>query len=95
MIASDAGEQCELPEDCVVKVPLGGDEVRVLGEAIVALRDDRARLDALERGARRFVEEECHWGLVAQRYVEHMERFPRPRTTKRARIQLRLATERG
>ena len=95
VIASDAGEQCELPEDCVVKVPLGGDEVRVLGEAIVALRDDRARLDALERGARRFVEEECHWGLVAQRYVEHMERFPRPRTTKRARIQLRLATERG
>ena len=91
VIASDAAEQSELPDGCVVKVPLGGNEVESLAAEFVALRDDPDRRARLESEARRFVEEECHWSLVAKRYVECMERFPRPRGSKRARIRMRLA----
>jgi glycosyltransferase involved in cell wall biosynthesis len=85
VIASDAAEQRELP-DCVLRVPLGEEEVDAIARTIVALRDDPARRDALEAGVRRFVEEECHWSVVARRYHEHLEGFSRPRVTRKARV---------
>lgn len=85
VIASDAAEQRELP-DCVLKVPLGDGEVEAITKTIVDLRDQPGRRDELEAAVRRFVDDECHWSVVARRYFEHIERFPGPRTTRRARV---------
>ncbi len=86
VIASDAAEQRELPDSCVVKVPLGAGEVETLARVLVELRDDPARRAQLEAAARRFVEEECHWSIVAQRYAEHLASFPRARGARRSLI---------
>ncbi len=83
VIASDAAEQKELPDSCTVKVPLDGVEVEALARTLVELRDDPHRRAELEAAARRFVDEECHWGIVAKRYVEHLESFPRARSARR------------
>jgi glycosyltransferase involved in cell wall biosynthesis len=85
VIASDAAEQRELP-DCVLRVPLGAGEVEALARALVDLRDHPQRRDALEAGVRAFVERECHWSVVARSYAEHLQDFPGPRTSRRARI---------
>jgi glycosyltransferase involved in cell wall biosynthesis len=90
VIASDAAEQSELPDSCVLKVPLGEGEVDALARQMVDLRDDPDLRDRLERAVRHFVGEECHWGLVAARYAECLERFPKPKTTARNLIKLRL-----
>lgn len=92
VIASDAAEQRELPDDCVVKVPLEGDEVPRLARLLVELRDDPARRVRLEAAVRRFVEGECHWSVCADRYVEHLGRFPRARAARKSLI--RVAAER-
>ncbi len=94
VIASDAAEQVELPETCVVKVPLGGDEVPRVARALVELRDDAGWRARLEHGAREFVRTECHWSLVARRYLEHMEGFPRPHVTRRRLVAMRLGLAR-
>lgn len=88
VIASDAAEQRELP-DCVLRVPLGEGEVDAIAGALVALRDDPARRAELEAAVRRFVDHECHWSVVARRYVEHLHDFPEPRKTRRAQIAFR------
>ena len=88
VIASDAAEQRELP-DCVLRVPLGEGEVEAIARTLVALRDEPARRDELERKVRTFVDEECHWSVVARRYAEHLEGFPGPRLTRRARVAFR------
>jgi glycosyltransferase involved in cell wall biosynthesis len=84
VIASDAAEQKELPDACVVKVPLGAGEVEALARVLVDLRDDPARRAALEAATRRFVDEHCHWSIVAQRYAEHLATFPRARSARRS-----------
>lgn len=73
VIASDAAEQRELPDDCTVKVPLGSGEVEALANEMRALADDGSRRAALESGVRRFVEDECHWARCAERYLELLE----------------------
>jgi glycosyltransferase involved in cell wall biosynthesis len=93
VIVTDAAEQSELPDACVVKVPLGESEVPALARTLVELRDDPARLRALEAGVRRFVDDECHWGVVAGRYAEHLGRFPRARAGKRALVSMRTRLE--
>jgi glycosyltransferase involved in cell wall biosynthesis len=94
VIASDAAEQVELPDSCVLKIPLGPDEVPTLARTLVDLRDHPERRDELEAGVRRFVEEECHWGIVAKKYAEYLESFPGPRVTRRKLVSLRLAADR-
>jgi glycosyltransferase involved in cell wall biosynthesis len=94
VIASDADEQRELPDACVLKVPLGSDETSRLARVLVELHDDPARRAALEREARGFVERECHWSLVARRYAEFLAAFPRPRVSRRGLIALRLDLQR-
>ncbi len=83
VIASNAAEQKELPDSCTLKVPLEDGEVEELARTLVELRDDPRRRAELEAAARRFVEEECHWSIVAKRYVEHLETFPRARSARR------------
>lgn len=83
VIATGEAEQAELPTDCIPKVPLGDGEVEAIGRLLVELAGDPARCEALEAAARRYVEEDCFWGLVGRRYAEHLASFPRPGVTPR------------
>jgi glycosyltransferase involved in cell wall biosynthesis len=85
VIASDAGEQRELPDSCTVKVPLGEGEVEAIARELVALHDDPARLARLAAGAREYVDTTCHWSHCADGYVALLERAPGPRVTVGAR----------
>ncbi|MEO0649120.1 MAG: glycosyltransferase family 4 protein [Planctomycetota bacterium] len=76
VIASDAAEQSELPDQCTVKVPLGEGEVDAVAKALVDLRDDPQRLAALSQGARDYVNSTCHWSHCADGYVALLERAP-------------------
>jgi hypothetical protein len=93
VIASDAAEQCELPDSCVAKVPLGEQEVPQLAELITGLADDPERRAALETEVRSFVNEECHWKVVAKQYFEYLDAFPRPRVSRRKLISLRVGMQ--
>ena len=73
----------ELPDACTIKVPLGEGEVDTLARALLEQCNDPEKLAALEREVRRFVEEECHWGIVARRYAELLETFPPARAARR------------
>lgn len=95
VIASDAAEQKELPDSCVVRVPLGAGEVDTLARELVALRDDPARRARLEASVREFVRTQCHWSVVAQQYAEYLRSFPRPRASRRKLIALRVALQRS
>ncbi|MCP3916346.1 MAG: glycosyltransferase family 4 protein [bacterium] len=86
VIASYSGEQNELPNTCVLKVPVGGGEVRALAGHLTDLASDVARRDALEEAARAFVETECHWSHVAKRYAELLAAFPAHRTNRKSLI---------
>ena len=94
VIASDAAEQRELPDSCVLKVPLGEGEVEALARTLVELRDDPERRRELEAATRDFVDAECHWSVVADKYVDYLERFPGPRTNKKSLVALGLAWQR-
>jgi glycosyltransferase involved in cell wall biosynthesis len=95
VVASDAAEQRELPEDCVVRVPLGTGEIETLAREFVALRDDPARRERLEAAVREFVRRDCHWSVVARQYGEYLRSFPRPRSSRRKLISLRVALQRS
>lgn len=86
VIVSDLPENAELADECVVRVPHGAREVAELARHLIELRDDPERRARMEAGARRFVEETCHWGLVAARYVEALESFPSARGARRALV---------
>jgi glycosyltransferase involved in cell wall biosynthesis len=88
VIASDAAEQSELPDACVLKVPLGEGEVEGLARAFIGLCDHPERVRELEQAARRFVEQECHWDKVAAEYVEFLERFPPHRVKRQSLVQV-------
>ncbi|MEZ5977305.1 MAG: glycosyltransferase family 4 protein [Planctomycetota bacterium] len=85
VIASDAAEQRELPDECTLKVPLGEGEVEAIARTLVDLRDHPEKRDALERAVRRFVATECHWRIQAEHYLELLERFRPPRSSGRSR----------
>jgi glycosyltransferase involved in cell wall biosynthesis len=95
VIASDAGEQKELPEGCVVKIPLDENEVGALARELVVLRDDPARRDRLETNVREFVRTQCHWSVVARQYADYMRQFPRARASRRGLISMRIALQRS
>jgi len=95
VIASDAAEQRELPDSCVAKVPLGEGEVGQLAELIRDLADDPERRHKLEQEVRRFVNEECHWKVVAKQYANFLEAFPKPRVTRRKLISMRLGMQKN
>jgi glycosyltransferase involved in cell wall biosynthesis len=95
VIASDAGEQKELPEGCVVKIPLDENEVGALARELVVLRDDPARRDRLETNVREFVRTQCHWSVVARQYADYMRQVPRARASRRGLISMRIALQRS
>lgn len=58
-VVSDHAQMAELPDDVVVKIPLGDGERRTLAERLSALLDDRTALERFGAAARRHVEA-CH-----------------------------------
>ena len=97
VIATDAGEQVELPDDCILKVPLGegGDEgeIDALTRILIHLRDEPEVRARLETAARGYVENVCHWSHSAALYAEYMASFPAARAARKSLIA--LARERG
>ena len=84
VIATDAAEQAELPDDCCPKVPLGGEsEVEAIGTLLVELASNPAQHAQVEAAARRYVDEECAWDLVGARYADFLRKFPAPRPNPR------------
>ena len=84
VIATDAAEQAELPDECTPKVPLGGEaETDAIGRLLVELASHPDKHAAVEAAARRYVDQECAWDLVGEAYVKHMKHFPAPRPSPR------------
>jgi len=93
IIATDAAEQAELPDSCILKVPLGEGEVDAIGEHLVDLSRNPKRCEELEQAARTFVEEECHWSVVAKQYADYLENMPPPRGKKKLSVIARVKHE--
>lgn len=73
VIVSDVGSFRELPDEICLKVPVDATEEDTLYEylnVLLARPDVRA---ALGESARRWVERECNWPLVAARYLEFLK----------------------
>ena len=94
VIATGEAEQRDLPEDCVLKVPLGEGEVEAITALLTQLAGDPARVERIETAARAFVESECHWRHTAKRYAEALELFPPPRVNRKSLIAMRVALAR-
>lgn len=87
LIATRRPEQAALPEACALAVSTGEGEANALSSALDALLEDPARRAAMEAAALRFVDEECHWSRVAQRYAELLERFPAHRANRKSLVR--------
>ncbi len=85
VIVSDVGSFCELPDEVCLKAPVDASEEDHLFEYLNLLvgRPDVRR--ALGERAQRWVERECNWSSVAERYVAFLESIVegRPWTTLR------------
>ncbi|HEX4134468.1 MAG TPA: glycosyltransferase [Bryobacteraceae bacterium] len=79
VIVSDIGSFAELPDDVCLKVPTGPgrthEEEDFIFEYLSTLvaRPDLAH--AMGERARQWVERECNWGVVADRYVDFLGQF--------------------
>ena len=73
VLVSDVGAFSELPDEICLKVTVGPGEEDLIFEYLNLLvsRPDLAR--ALGERARRWVERECNWPLVARRYASFLE----------------------
>ena len=76
VIVSDVGSFREYPDEICLKAPVGASEEDHLFEYLNMLvsRPEFAR--ALGARARQWVERECNWNLVAERYVQFLEGKP-------------------
>jgi SAM-dependent methyltransferase len=75
VIVSDVGSFSELPDDICLKVIVGPEEEDLIFEYlnVVVSRPDLAT--AMGQRAKRWVEEECSWPAVAERYVTFLSQF--------------------
>ncbi|MGI8742306.1 MAG: glycosyltransferase [Bryobacteraceae bacterium] len=73
VVVSDVGSFCELPNEICLKAPVDATEEDTLFEYlnVLAGRPDVRR--NLGESARRWVERECNWPLVAGRYVDFLK----------------------
>jgi glycosyltransferase involved in cell wall biosynthesis/SAM-dependent methyltransferase len=73
VIVSDVGSFSEYPDDICLKVPVGRAEEDTLFEYLNLLVTQPAVRESLGRRAREWVERECNWYSVAERYVAFLE----------------------
>jgi len=71
-LVSDVGAFRELPDDVCLKVPVDATEEDVIFEYINLLVSRPSLARSLGTRAREWVERECNWTLIAQRYVEFL-----------------------
>lgn len=73
VITSDIGAFSELPDDVCLKVGIEPAEEDLLFEQMYLLVTRPDLRHALGDGARRWVEHECQWNIVAERYASFLE----------------------
>ena len=95
VIVSDLPELSGLPDAAVLRVPTSGGEAEALCEHIVRLSEDPQRGEGMGRAARAYVEDEAHWSLVADAYVEALGAFPTPRFSRRGIVRTAIAQSRA
>ncbi len=79
VIVSDVGSFCELPDDVCLKAPVDSSEEDHLFEYLNLLVSRPEIAAALGGRAQRWVERECNWGTVAERYVDFLDSVLHPR----------------
>jgi len=72
VLASDVGAFAELPDDVCLKVPVGAGEEDLIFEFLDLLVSRRDLAQAMGHRARAYVERECNWDLVAERYASFL-----------------------
>jgi glycosyltransferase involved in cell wall biosynthesis len=73
LVVSDVGWFADLPDDVAVKVPVGGDEVEVLADALESLARDPVRREAMGAAARALAEGEHDLERAAEAYTAALE----------------------
>jgi glycosyltransferase involved in cell wall biosynthesis/SAM-dependent methyltransferase len=73
VIVSDVGSFCEYPSEICLKVPVDATEEDTLFEYLNLLVTRPAVGQEMGERARRWVERECNWDSVAERYVTFLE----------------------
>jgi len=72
VLVSEVGAFAELPDDVCLKVPVGRGEEDLIFEFLNLLSSRRDLAQSLGQRARTYVERECNWDLVAQRYASFL-----------------------
>gem|GEM_PF-877199 len=86
VITSDCGEQAEWPADCVQRVPVDGEEVACLRDAIIGLAQDPEQRRKAQLAARRFVRDVSNWERVGRCYAEFLAQLPAHRAAAKSLI---------
>ena len=73
VLVSDVGSFREFPDDVCLKVPVDSTEEDLIFEYLNLLVSRPEVAQAFGSRARQFVERECNWELVAQRYASFLE----------------------
>jgi glycosyltransferase involved in cell wall biosynthesis/SAM-dependent methyltransferase len=73
VLVSDVGAFREFPDDVCLKVPVDATEEDLIFEYLNLLVSRPQVAQALGRRARQWVEQECNWELVAQRYAAFLQ----------------------
>jgi glycosyltransferase involved in cell wall biosynthesis len=95
VVTSDVPEHRELPSERMIKIAPGDGEARTLAQHIVSISDDPSALASMQRAARAYVDERCHWSIVARELARMLERFPPPRSKRRSLVRAMIeASER-
>lgn len=95
VITGGLGESNAAPDSCCSTVEPGAGEVQALARLIAEQCSQPDRRREHERAARAFVDEHCHWSIIARQYVDFLETCPAPRSKKKSLIKVMLeASER-
>jgi SAM-dependent methyltransferase len=73
VLVSDVASFGELPGEICLKVPVDATEEDLIFEYLNLLVSHPAAAREMGARAKRWVERECHWGVVAKRYAEFLE----------------------
>src|SRR5262249_50355275 len=85
VLVSDIGSFAEFPEDVCLKVPVGAGEEDLIFEYLNLLVSRPEIRRELGMHARRYVEQECNWSVVAGWYASFLEAVARGEDWKPAR----------